>query len=143
MDSYKWWGMWSSMGRYLGQWAPPVFWNFTPEEVQNPEKLAEYLEVCCRPGNSRETQIIAMCWGLIYANRATLSNTIQDPQRVSRSDNNMKVTATTHTSVKGVTVATQTLSEGPCGYFSSARVTRENALQNIFCSKHRDIQAGR
>ncbi|KAK4810962.1 hypothetical protein QYF61_014434 [Mycteria americana] len=61
LDSYEWQGVWDSMGKYLGQWAPPLFWNFTPEQVLNPEKLVEYLEkVCSHPGNSRETQITAM-----------------------------------------------------------------------------------
>ncbi|KAK4828822.1 hypothetical protein QYF61_000879 [Mycteria americana] len=32
------------MGKCLSYWASPVFWNFTPEQVQNPEKLVEYLE---------------------------------------------------------------------------------------------------
>ncbi|KAK4807022.1 hypothetical protein QYF61_000351 [Mycteria americana] len=32
------------MGKCLGRWAPPVFWNSTPEQLQNPEKLVEYLE---------------------------------------------------------------------------------------------------
>jgi len=49
LDSYEWLGVWDSMDKYLRQWAPPVFWN-TPEQVQNPEKLVEYLEVCCHPG---------------------------------------------------------------------------------------------
>jgi len=54
-----------------------VFRNFTPEQVQNPDKLAEYLEaVCCHPRSSRETQIIAMCWGLAHVYGA-LFNTIQ------------------------------------------------------------------
>ncbi|KAK4808523.1 hypothetical protein QYF61_009826 [Mycteria americana] len=68
------------MGKCLSYWAPPVFWNFTPEQVQNPEKFVEYLEkVCHHPANSRETQITAMCWGLAHAYRA-LFNTIQNPQ---------------------------------------------------------------
>ncbi|KAK4807088.1 hypothetical protein QYF61_018429 [Mycteria americana] len=68
------------MGKCLSYWAPPVFWNFTPEQVLNPEKLVEYLEKVCRhPANSRETQITAMCWGLAHAYRA-LFNTIQNPQ---------------------------------------------------------------
>ncbi|KAK4811246.1 hypothetical protein QYF61_022143 [Mycteria americana] len=79
-DSYEWQGVWDSMGKCLGRWAPPVFWNFTPEQVQNPEKLVDYLEkVCCHPGNSKEIQITAMCWGLAHAYRA-LFNTIQNPQ---------------------------------------------------------------
>lgn len=32
------------MGRYLGHWVPPGFWNFIPEQVQNPEKLVKLLE---------------------------------------------------------------------------------------------------
>jgi len=65
------------MGRCLGQWAPPVFLKLTPEQVQDPDKLVKYLQkVCCHPGNSRETQITATCWGLAHAYRA-LFNLIQ------------------------------------------------------------------
>ncbi|KAK4807136.1 hypothetical protein QYF61_018477 [Mycteria americana] len=68
------------MGKCLGRWAPPVFWNFTPEQVLNPEKLVEYLEKVCRhPANCREIQITAMCWGLAHAYRA-LFNATQNPQ---------------------------------------------------------------
>ena len=43
-DLYQGWiamsgNVWESTGKYLGQWAPPMFRNFTPEQVQNPEKL--------------------------------------------------------------------------------------------------------
>ncbi|KAK4811190.1 hypothetical protein QYF61_019821 [Mycteria americana] len=68
------------MGKCLGRWAPPVFWNFTPEQVLNPEKLVEYLEkVCCDSCNSKEIQCAAMCWGLAHAYRA-LFNATQNPQ---------------------------------------------------------------
>ncbi|KAK4821708.1 LOW QUALITY PROTEIN: hypothetical protein QYF61_027780 [Mycteria americana] len=104
LDSYEWQGAWDSMGKYLGEWAPPTFRNFTPEQVQNPEKLVKYLEkVCCHPGNSRETQITAMCWGLAHAYRA-LFNTIQYPQgeeKVSGSDNKTAGTAATPTLAAG------------------------------------------
>ena len=64
-----------------------MFWNFTLEQVQNPEKLVEHLEkVCCHPDNSRETQITATCWGLAHAYRA-LFNIIQGEAKVSGSDN--------------------------------------------------------
>ncbi|KAK4822000.1 hypothetical protein QYF61_006614 [Mycteria americana] len=80
LDSYEWQGMWNSMGKCLGQWAPPVFWNFTPEQVLNPEKLVEYLEkVCCDSCNSKEIQCAAMSWGLAHAYRA-LFNATQNPQ---------------------------------------------------------------
>jgi len=46
----------------------PVCFKLTSEQVQNPEKLVKYLQkVCCHPGNSRETQITATCWGLAHA----------------------------------------------------------------------------
>jgi len=77
-DSCEWLGVWESMGRCLGQWAPPVSLKLTPEQVQNPDKLVKYLQrVCCHPGNSRETQITAMCWGLAHTYRASLFNTVQ------------------------------------------------------------------
>ena len=104
LNNYEWQGVWDKMGKYLGQWAPPVFWNFTPEQVQNPEKLVEYLDkVCCHPGNSREMQIIATCWGLAHAYRA-LFNTIQCPQReekVSGSDSKTTCNAATQTWATG------------------------------------------
>jgi len=68
LDSYEWRGAWDSTSKYLGQWAPLVFLNLTPEQVQNTDKLVKYLEkVCCHPGNSRKTQITATCWGLAHA----------------------------------------------------------------------------
>lgn len=36
--------MGDSVGTYLEQWAPSVFWNVIPEQLQNPEKLVKYLE---------------------------------------------------------------------------------------------------
>ncbi|KAK4818287.1 hypothetical protein QYF61_010429 [Mycteria americana] len=101
------------MGKYLGYWAPPVFWNFTPEQVQDPEKLVKYLEkVCCCPGNSRDAQITATCWGLAHAYQALL-NTIQNPQgeeKVSGSDDKATGTAATPACPTTGTVATPTCS---------------------------------
>jgi len=76
-DSSEWLGVWDSMGRCLGQWAPPMFLKLTPEQVQNPDKLVKYLQkVCCHPGNSREAQITGTYWGLAHAYRA-MFNTVQ------------------------------------------------------------------
>jgi len=81
LDSCEWLGVWDSMGKYLGQWTPPMFFKLTPEQVQNPDKLVKYLQkVCCHPGNSRETQVTATCWGLAHAYRAALFNTFQCPK---------------------------------------------------------------
>lgn len=85
-DSYEWHGVWVSMHRHLGQWAPAVFWNFTPEHVKNPEKLVNCLKkVCCHTGSSGETQINAACWGLAHACQALFS-TIQHPQGEEKED---------------------------------------------------------
>ena len=39
LDSYEWQRVGVDMGVYLKQWAPPVVWNFTSEQLQNPEKF--------------------------------------------------------------------------------------------------------
>lgn len=95
---------WDSMGRCPGQWAPPVYWNFTLEQVQTVEKLVKHLEkVCWCPGYSRETQMIATCWGLAQA-YWVLFNFIQYPQgekKVSGSDDKRTSTAGTPTPVTG------------------------------------------
>jgi len=93
LDSSEWLGVWDSMGKCLGQWASPVSLKLTPEQVQNPDKLVKYLQkVCCHPGNSRETQITAMCWSLAHAYRA-LFNLIQCPKG-ERGQNEAAGTAT-------------------------------------------------
>jgi len=77
LDSSEWLGVWDSIGNYLGQWTHPMFFKLTPEQVQDPDSLVKYLQkVCCHPGNSRETQITATCWGLAHAYRA-MFNTVQ------------------------------------------------------------------
>ena len=68
LNSREWLGVWDSMGKYLGQWTPPMFFKLTPEQVQNLDKLVKYLQkVCCHHGNSRETQITETWWGLAHA----------------------------------------------------------------------------
>ncbi|KAM9644848.1 uncharacterized protein ACIBXB_013057 [Morphnus guianensis] len=124
LDNYEWQGVWGSMGKYLEKWAPPMFWKFTPEQVQNPEELVKYLEkVCCHPGSSREIQITATCWGLAHAYRA-LFDTTQHPQgeeKVSGPNNKTMSTAVTQTPEMGAVAppapatsiaATQTLVTG-------------------------------
>jgi len=81
LDSCEWLGVWDSMGQYLGQWTPLMFFKVTAEQVQNPDNLVKYLKkVCCHHGSSRETQITATYWGLAHAYRASLFNLIQCPK---------------------------------------------------------------
>uniref|UniRef100_A0A8B9SPQ6 Uncharacterized protein n=1 Tax=Anas platyrhynchos TaxID=8839 RepID=A0A8B9SPQ6_ANAPL len=82
-DSCGWQGVWADMGRHLEQLAPPVCWKFTPEQWQNPQKLAECLKKRCHDsGSSKVTQIIVTCWGLAHAYRAAIDtaiNLVTDP----------------------------------------------------------------
>lgn len=74
LDSAKWQGVRDSMGKCLGQWAPQVLWNFSPEQVQNLERLVKHLEeLCCYPGDSRETKPTATCCGLALRLQRILS----------------------------------------------------------------------
>ncbi|PKU32708.1 ubiquitin carboxyl-terminal hydrolase 4 [Limosa lapponica baueri] len=55
-----------------------VVWDFTPEQLQDPDKVIEYLKgKCC--GYSRETQLTALCWALASIYQALL-NIVQHPQ---------------------------------------------------------------
>lgn len=85
-------------GRNLQQWALPTFWNFNPEQVQNSEKLIKYLKKVCRhPGNPTETQITAMCWGLMMPTKSCSTLLITLKRRRFHADD--KVIGPTVTSV--------------------------------------------
>ncbi|XP_061222790.1 uncharacterized protein LOC133219470 [Neopsephotus bourkii] len=111
LGSHEWQGVWDNMGKHLGQWAPPVLWNFTTEQVQNPEKLVKHLnEECCHSGYTREGQIMATCWGLTYGYRA-LFNTIQhlqEEKNVPESEGKATVSAATPAASTEATPATAT-----------------------------------
>ncbi|GAB0210184.1 hypothetical protein GRJ2_003484200 [Grus japonensis] len=52
-----------------------MVWSFTPEQLQDPDKMVEYLkEKCC--GYSKETQLTALCWAL-----ATIYQTLLDSRQ--------------------------------------------------------------
>ncbi|KQK79500.1 hypothetical protein AAES_103421 [Amazona aestiva] len=113
MDIHAWQSVWDSIGKYLGQWDPPVLWNLATEQVRNPEKLVKHLnEVCCHPGHTREGQIMAMCRGLAYTCRA-LFNTIQPFQKANASGSDGKTTnnAVTTTSNTAATTTPATSTE--------------------------------
>ncbi|XP_051668782.1 uncharacterized protein LOC127482463 isoform X2 [Manacus candei] len=114
LDISEWQGVWNSMGKYLGQWASPAYWNFTLEEVQNLEKLVKHLEkVCCHPVYSREAQRTATCWGLAQASQVIFDiiHYPQEKKKLSESDDKTKETGATPTLVTGTEV-TPTLVSG-------------------------------
>ncbi|KAM9590490.1 uncharacterized protein ACIBXB_005749 [Morphnus guianensis] len=111
LDIHGWHGMWEDMGRYLENFSPPVAWKFTPEQLQNPHEVVEYLKgKCC--GYSRDAQLTALCWALasIYQ---TLLDIMQHPQgkKGEKRENRTTGTVATQTPTTG-TVVTQTPTTG-------------------------------
>jgi len=110
--------MWETTGRYLENFLLPVVWNFTPEQLQDPNKVTEHLKgKCCR--YSRKAQCTALCWALASIYQALL-DTMQHPQGEERENRpastvatptRVPSTVTTPTPVIG-TVATPTLVTG-------------------------------
>ncbi|GAB0209792.1 protein NYNRIN-like [Grus japonensis] len=83
-----------------GWWVTPENqgWNFTPEQLQGPDKVVEYLKgKCC--GYSKEAQLTALCWALatIYQ---TLLNSRQHPQGEER-ENRLTYTVATQMLLTG------------------------------------------
>lgn len=97
-DSYRWQGVWDSMGKCRRLWALPLFQNI-PEQVQNLEKLIKYLEkVCCHPGNFRETKITAKFWAMAEVFQALFDHICypQGEKKVSGSDNRTTACSNPH-----------------------------------------------
>lgn len=68
-------GMWEKMGKCLRKFSALMVWKFTPEQQQDPGKVTEYLwgEFC---GNSREEQLIEVCWVLFIGDSLILDSTL-------------------------------------------------------------------
>lgn len=74
LGNYEWQGVWESMEECLQWWSPLVAWNFTPEQVQNPEKPEKCLEkFYCQPRSFWGTEITVMCCGLPMSIKSFLS----------------------------------------------------------------------
>ena len=60
LNSHGWRGTWEKTGRYLEDFSPPMVWNFTPKQLQDPGEAIE-----CWKGKygacSREAQLTALC----------------------------------------------------------------------------------
>ncbi|GAB0206753.1 hypothetical protein GRJ2_003140900 [Grus japonensis] len=60
-----------------------MVWSFTPEQLQDPDKMVEYLkDKCC--GDSKETQLTALCWALATIYQTLLDSRQHHPERESR-----------------------------------------------------------
>ncbi|GAB0189130.1 hypothetical protein GRJ2_001378300 [Grus japonensis] len=71
--------MWESMGGYLETFSPPMVWSFTPEQLQDPEKMVEHLKgKCC--GDSKETQLPVLCWALATIYQTLLESRQHHPE---------------------------------------------------------------
>ncbi|GAB0206671.1 hypothetical protein GRJ2_003132700 [Grus japonensis] len=81
-----------------------MVWSFTPKQLQDPDKVIEYLkEKCC--GYSKEAQLTALCWAL-----ASIYQTLLDSRQRHQGEeaqNRATGTVATSTATTG-TAATQT-----------------------------------
>lgn len=86
VDNDEWQGRWEKIGQVLKEYSAPVVWKFTPQQIQDPVKVAEYLKEKRCPG-SREEQLTALCWALATLYRALL-DTSQPPQEEEEEEEN-------------------------------------------------------
>jgi len=74
-----WQGIWSGLGKILEVWGPTMSWDFTLEQLWDPEKLSQHLsQIWCSLDRSKEVRFM---WDLACAYCA-LYNTILE--RVSK-----------------------------------------------------------
>lgn len=60
---FEWHRIWEKMALFGGKFSAPMVWIFTPEWLQDPNKVTEYLQgKCC--DNSIDKQLTAVCWTL-------------------------------------------------------------------------------
>lgn len=71
------------MGKYLGQWAPPIFWNFAPDKCKILEKNKN-IKKKKMPSPLQFQRDMNHCWGLAHACQAvftTLFSTLKGKRR--------------------------------------------------------------
>ncbi|KAJ7415774.1 hypothetical protein BTVI_37409 [Pitangus sulphuratus] len=61
-----------NLDRFLGHLTPPVAWDFTPEQIFNPNKLTCHLIDGCLAYSNQNQQLLALYWGLACACRAAV-----------------------------------------------------------------------
>ena len=64
--------MWKDLGRLLGQLSPPIAWDFSPEQANNPGKLTWHQIEGCLAYPSENQQLLAPYWRPACAYRATV-----------------------------------------------------------------------
>ncbi|KAJ7407940.1 hypothetical protein BTVI_60945 [Pitangus sulphuratus] len=69
-----WQGAWEKFGKWIGHVAPPITWDFTPEQAFDPSEITHCLMEGCLTYRNPNTQISALCWGLASAYRATVDH---------------------------------------------------------------------
>ncbi|XP_058709019.1 uncharacterized protein LOC131586178 [Poecile atricapillus] len=75
----EWCREWERIGRTLKEFSDPPAWEFSREQIQNPDEVGKYLEeYCC--DDSKKKNIIAISWALAYAYR-TLLDTVRQADK--------------------------------------------------------------
>jgi len=60
----EWQGVWKDLGRFQGWLSPPIAWDFTPEQANNPGKLTCQLIEGCLVYSNVNQQLLALYWDL-------------------------------------------------------------------------------
>lgn len=90
---WGWQGVWQ-MGRYVSPFLHGL--EFAPYQMQNPKKLTEcFKKVCPDPGNMKELELTALCWGLACAYQ-TLLSTVLYPQKEENASGSVPAPAAGH-----------------------------------------------
>ncbi|XP_058710220.1 uncharacterized protein LOC131586907 [Poecile atricapillus] len=67
----EWCREWERIGQTLKEFSDPPAWEFSLEQIQNPDEVRKYLEEnCC--DDSKKKNIIAISWALAYAYHTVL-----------------------------------------------------------------------
>ncbi|XP_032531570.1 translation initiation factor IF-2-like [Chiroxiphia lanceolata] len=80
--------MWMNLSRFLGRLTPPVAWDFTSEQVFNPNKLTRRLMEGCLAYPDQNQQLLTLYWGLACAYQAAVQyskKTMTEPGKADRS----------------------------------------------------------
>ncbi|RMC06271.1 hypothetical protein DUI87_15702 [Hirundo rustica rustica] len=101
VENPKWCGEWERIGRTLKEFSDPPAWEFSCEQIQNPDEVGKYLEENCHD-DSKEKKLIAISWALAYAYRTLLDTVGQQTEAGEQGDKSVTQAAANPTATQAV-----------------------------------------
>ncbi|XP_016160607.1 PREDICTED: uncharacterized protein LOC107604341 [Ficedula albicollis] len=89
----EWNGKWEEMGQILKELSDPIIWEFPPEQIQDPIKVARYLKKKCQ-ASPKERRVITVSWALAHAYRTLLDSIERDTEERNQGDKLPTIPAT-------------------------------------------------